>query len=154
MAEERDNPACHLGRHRSAAMKDLAQGLEQPRGRRLLQEVAGGPGADRIEHVTIVVVDGQGHQDQGRMPLLQEPDALHAGHPGQAEVYQHRVGQRRAQVTKRLLHGPEGLQAAIPGGAADEGLQALPETGLILDDGDAEGSRLRPPIRRARSHTC
>jgi hypothetical protein len=112
--------------------------LRQAGRRRVLQEVPGGAGAEGLEDTVLVLVDGERHQPQGRVPLLEQPNAFDPGHAGKSDVAEDDVGQRRAQGGQRLLHGSEGPRAAVARSAVNEEAEALADLTLVFDDGDAD----------------
>lgn len=73
VAEELHDASGHLGRHGCAAGHDLAQALDEPPGRCLLQEIARGAGAERVEDPLVVVVDRE-RQDEEVGPALLQAD--------------------------------------------------------------------------------
>jgi hypothetical protein len=140
----------------------LADRLEQARGRGLLEQVAGGAVADRLEDLVLPVEDREHQDHRGRMQLEDPRHALGAEHPGQVDVEQHDVG-TVAQPGERLLDRAEAPRAPHVRLAGDQLAEALADRRVILHDrhldrhqgiiSDALGVRQRmimPPGRAAR----
>lgn len=75
-----------VGRHWSAPGGRFADRLEQPGRRGLFQQIAAGAVADRLEHLFLLGIHGEHDDVGGRIPLLQDRDALAARHARQVDV--------------------------------------------------------------------
>src|SRR5450830_187351 len=141
LAEEPDDLAGDLRRHRGAAFLHVAHGLEEFRRRRLLQQVARGPVAEGLEDLLLALIDAQ-HQDRDRRARVAHPrDGLRARHPRQVDVHEEDVGGAVPEVGEALqgvLRGAPASGPREPARAADQEAQALPEAGVVLDDGHAD----------------
>jgi hypothetical protein len=70
----------------------LANRLEKPRGGRLLEQVAAGAVADRLEDLVLLGVDGE-HQDlHPGDPVAEQARRLGAEHARQVDVQEKHVG--------------------------------------------------------------
>ena len=102
--------------------------------RRLLEQVAPGPGSQGREDRVVVLAHGQ-HDDRGRGELGGDPgrglDPAHAGH---AQVHEHDVGAGAARLRDRRL--PVGRRAddVDARGVLQRRLQALAENGVVVGD--------------------
>src|SRR5215467_751755 len=84
------------------------------------------------------------------MPLAQDLDALDAGHARQPDVRKHDVREVATDLVQGLFHRPEYSGAPEALRAVDQDLQALPEPGEVLDNGDLDGRLVRLGIFRLR----
>ena len=79
------------GLDRQLAVADRGDHRQDLGRRRLLEQVAGGAAADRLEHVVAVVVHGHDHDGDRVVELLDLGQAGEAVDPGHADVEQHDV---------------------------------------------------------------
>ncbi len=129
-----DQPPGQAGGEQGLPGRDGADPLDEPVGRRRLEQEPGRAGVERVVDQPVDVVRGQ-HQHPARQVLGDDRpgggDAVHHRHP---DVHQHDVG-------SELAGEPHGLAAL--GGGADHGAAARLddelETGahqvLVVDDG-------------------
>ena len=136
---------------------DDLDGVEQVCGQDVLEEESAGTGAQRAVHVLVGVEGGEDqhpYAGRGRVPgeAPGRRDAVEAGHP---DVHQHHVGPRGAchvdgrQSVLGLAHH---LEVGVGAQECDE---AASDQGLVLGDGDPDGtgSSITSPPRWPRCGT-
>jgi len=122
--------------------------------RDVLEQVAAGPGPDRLEQVVFLVADRQHDDLRARRDFLGRPARLDAAALRHPDVHEHHIGQRLAGHGHCL--GPvAGLADDVDVVLFRENhLQATPEQGVIIGDQHPDGiwalSRPRPPGSRRR----
>jgi uncharacterized protein YcaQ len=127
--------------HRADRLGHLVQ-------RDVLQQVAAGPGPDRLEQVLFLVADRQ-HDDLGAgRDLLGRPARLDAAAPGHPDVHEHHVGQGLAGHGHRLgavARLPDQVDVVLFG---ENHLQAAPEQRVIVRNQHPDGilAPARSPI--------
>ena len=137
LPEDRDHTSSDFRRHRRAAGHGLAQRFEEARGLGLLEQIAGSPGAQRVENAIVVVVDREDQDDEVRVPLLQNADAVDAAHAGQPDVVEHDIGQVLSDPIQRLFHRSERAGAAESRCPVDDRRESLADLTTVFDNGDA-----------------
>jgi hypothetical protein len=105
----------------------------------VLQQIAGGTGLDRGQHVRVAVEGGE-HQDPDRRGAPpQQPDRLDAAHPRHPQIHQHHVHAERDRPVHR--------QRAVPGlprdgevrVALEDSAQAVAYDGVVVGDEQRDG---------------
>src|SRR6185369_149179 len=131
-------PRGDVGGNLGPAGGDLANGLQDLRTRRLLEEITLGSRLQRAIDV-FMAIRARKDQDPRLGPLLpQDLDELHAAHPGQAYVEHDHVrpllpagGERRGTVGDGRNHAHVRLQA-------DDRGQSLAHHGVVVDECDSD----------------
>ena len=107
--------------------------------RRPLEQVAGGPGGERVEDQVGVLVDRQHHDlHVPAASVLQPAHALDAAHAGQVDVHEHDVGPDGGQLGDRPFAALVLAHAGEPVGAVDEAGDAGAHARVVLDDRDTD----------------
>jgi hypothetical protein len=119
---------------------------------RLLQDVAGGSGRDRLEDDARVLEDGQHDDRKLRGDLANPTRRLDAVDPRHLDVHEDEVPPERRRAPSRApelreerLGRAERRRQRHVGRVLEEGLQALAIVGMIFHDDDACGHRNGPP---------
>ena len=79
----------------------VADGVHQLGRRGLLQDIAARSRNNGLEHVVIVLIDGEHHYLKVGEQPLQFPYALNAGHPRKLDVHEHDI----RPVGRKILQG-------------------------------------------------
>ena len=145
-AEQLDDAASDLGGHRRSARRHFAHALDEIFGGRLLQQIATGARAHRLEDALVIVVH-RDHQDEDvGIAGLERLDTGDTGHAAQADVEQRHGWWRAEARCERLLHRSIAADTANAGRAIDQPGQSFANLALVLDDDDVD----RAWCRRAR----
>jgi hypothetical protein len=119
-----------LGRHHGAALRNCFERLQQPRRLRLLEQVAAGPGTDRLEHALVIVIYRQHDGNDRRVPLAQNPHSFDSVQAGKPDIVPDRSALSiRNAIPSRVSFGSSMMP--IPTSAGCKGWRA---TGLLLDE--------------------
>jgi hypothetical protein len=120
----------------------FAQSVQDARRRSLFQQVPAGAGAHGVEDAAIVVVNRQHQELRLRAERFHDADPFDARHAGKADIQQHHIGARSADLAQGGFHGAESSPALIALGVADQEGQPLANLSLVFDNGYANRGRL------------
>src|SRR5690606_7026309 len=119
--------------HGGAAGDQVVEGFEELGRGVPFEQVAGGPGGQRVEDPVVVVVDGERHDLRGGMAFLEQGGACDARHARKLDVHEHDGGAAFPHaVESRFGGGPGGGEAPAGGGGEDFG-ESLAQ-GLVVFD--------------------
>jgi len=101
-AEYGHQPAGYGGLQHNSSLGDGQHGVDEFVVMNILEQVSGGPGSDRLEHVLVVVVDGEDEDVDIRPPRLDLPGGLNTAQTRQAKVHQDHVWPELASEAYRI----------------------------------------------------
>ena len=113
---------------------DIPDRLQQFGGGRPLQNIPCRPCDQRLENVLIVLENGQHHDLQVLILLLEFFHAFNARHLWEVDIHEHDIGDVRRQISKRLFSTPACRRAQKSFGTVDQHRQALADFIIVFDD--------------------
>ena len=115
---------------------NIADGLQQPRGRGALEQVAAGAGLEGIKQRIAVLIDGQHQELDAGHGALQLAHAFHALDAGQIDVHEHHVGRMPRDFLQGRLR-VRVIAGQFQGGcAADQCRQTRADALIVIHDGN------------------
>ncbi len=96
----------HAGVHIGAALDRAADGGNQILARRILEQIAVGPGTDGVKDPAVVIVGGQHQHTRLRKTFTDTARGLDAVHDGHAQIHEH-------QVRRKLLDQIDSLRTVM-----------------------------------------
>src|SRR5579871_4667515 len=138
LAKQLDDAPSHLRRHRCAARHGFAHTLQQTCGSRLLQQIPRGACAYGLKDSLVIFINCEHEKDEVREAILEDSDALDAGHARKSDVDQRNIWGIVADCVQSLLNRLITMAAGEALGTVDQIGEPVTKFGLIFDYGDAD----------------
>jgi hypothetical protein len=120
--------------HGRATLVQLAESVEEPCRRGLLQQISAGSGAHGGEDPAVIVVGGEDEEEDIRDLLLEDADTIDAGHARQADIDKSDARRRGLDGRDGGFHRGKDTGDAVSGCAADQHRQPFADFPHVFDD--------------------
>ena len=135
-------------RHRRSSNCGFLNRIKQTRRRGILEQIAGGPGAKRIKHLIIVVVNSERENRHCGKTFTQNLDSPDTRHPRQTNIGQYNIGKVTHYSVERRFHAVVTADTTKSARAIDQGCQTFTHLAHVFNDHNSD------EIRRNRMTGC